>query len=146
MWKPSREDPVESSASELALECEALLAGRYADHLRRQGRWAPAWAWVNVLAHATEEELAVAAAGGDRDQAPEPPGAHEWRKALTFLADDVLCYVEARGITLRQLQLSTLIPLELELMGRGDGPTLNPGQLAGTVMAAVHQHPSRRQP
>lgn len=146
MWWHSREDPVESSAAELTRECEALIAGDYADLLRARGRWAPPWAWVNALAHGTEEQLQTIATGAADDRPGEAPGTREWRVALAFLADDVLRHVRSTGTTLRQVQLSKLIPLELQLMRHEEGRTLNVGQLAGTVLAAVHDHPSRRQP
>lgn len=143
MWKPSREDPVEPLAVELVRECEALLDGRYADHLGAQGRWAPAWAWVNVLAHSTGAELAAVAAGDASPRPGEPPGTKEWRDALAFLADDLLAYVGPSPGNLRDVQASALVPLELGLMRPADRPPLNPGQLAADVLAAVHQHPSR---
>ena len=146
MWKHSREDPMEPLAAELTLECEALLAGRYAEHLRRQGRWAPPWAWLNALAHLSEEALADLATARPDPQAGDPTGTREWRTAVAFLAEDVLRHVRSTGIPLRQLQASTLIPLELQLMAGADGPTLKAGQLAGIVLAAVHRHPSRRDP
>lgn len=146
MWSHSREDPVESAAAELTRECEALLAGGYAEHLRAQGRWAPPWAWVNALAHGTADQLATIATGAAGDRPGEATGTKEWRVALSFLAEDVLRHVRSTGTTLRQVQRSKLIPLELHLMRREEGRALNPGQLAGTVLAAVHDHPSRRQP
>ncbi len=145
MWKRRLEDPVVGLAAELTLECESLLAGRYADYLGSHGRRAPPWAWVNALAHCSVPEL-IALAGDDGESgADDPPGANPWRRALAFLAEDVLAQVESSGVTLDQLQRTRLIPLELELCRHPDRCT-DPGQLAGLVMAVVRRRPSRRQP
>ncbi len=145
MWK-RRPDDVESLAAELTLECESLLAGRYADYLCSQGRGAPPWAWVNALAHCSEPELTALARGDARPGIHDTPVAQQWRQALAFLAEDVRSHVERTGIRLDQLQRTRLIPLELELCRNSDQYAGDPGQLAGLVMAAVRRRPSRRQP
>ena len=145
VWKRTPEDPVVGMAAELTLECESLLAGRYADYLCTRGRWAPPWTWVNALAHRSVPELSTLAGGGGKSVASDPAGANQWRRALAFLAEDVLAQVEVSGVTLDQLQRTRLIPLELELSRNQDRCT-DPGQLAGLVMAVVRRRPSRRQP
>lgn len=143
--KRTPEDPVVGLAADLTLECESLLAGRYADYLCTHGRWAPPWTWVNALAHRSVLEFNALAGGGGRSVVNDPVGANQWRRALAFLAEDVLAQVELSGVTLDQLQRTRLIPLELEL-SRNPGRCTDPGQLAGLVMAVVRRRPSRRQP
>lgn len=144
MWKRRPEDPLVAVATELTLECEALLAGRYADYLCSHGRWAPSWTWVNALAHCSAPELNVLAGGDGEPGVDDPPGTGPWRRALAVLAEDVLGQIEVRGVTLDQLQRTRLIPLELELCRNPDRCT-DPGELAGVVMAIVRRLPSRRQ-
>ena len=137
------QEPAGGRADELAAESEAILTGRYAGYLADRGLLVPPWAWVNVLAHAGEVEL-EAAASASVDRRPEDAG--EWRRALAFMAEDVLRHTRSTGVALAEVQQSTLVPLELELMGSTEGRQLRPGQLAGLVLAAVHRHPSRRPP
>lgn len=145
MWRHSPEDPVNMLAGDLTLECEALLAGRYADFLCARGRPAPPWTWVNALAHRSAPELTALAGRERKPGVDDPHGPDQWRRALTFLAEDVLAQVEVTGTTLDQLQRTRLIPLELELC-RNPHRCADPGQLAGVVMAVVRRRPSRRHP
>src|SRR5664279_3197008 len=96
--------------SGLAEEAEAYLQG---DLLERMHAWgaggqAPAWMWLNAVAH------------GDRDlvekiAAPCPsrtvPGS--WRQARALLARELLDRSAGDDQTLRRLQQRALIPLEL---------------------------------
>ena len=145
MWNRRPEDPVNTLAAELTVECESLLAGRYADYLCSHGRWAPPWTWVNALAHRSTSELTALAGGEGRPRTDDTPGTDRWRQAVAFLAEDVLSQMQRSGISLDQLQRTRLIPLELELC-RHPGQCIDPGQLAGLVMAVVRRRPSRRQP
>ncbi len=138
MWRHSRRHSMAARADELALECEALLGGRIVDLLRAEGRPAPAWAWVNALAHGTREELATWAA---EDPTPEPGGVSEataWRMLMSFLADDLLTRADSGPATLADLQRSRLIPLELDLLRGLERPGPDAGRLATLVMSAVH--------
>ena len=145
MWKRSGKGPIEAQADELTVECEELLAGRYAEYLGAHGRGAPPWGWLNVLAHAPEAELSTWASEDSPHQRGDLTATKESLQALSFLAEDILRHVASTGVTLAQLQQSTLIPLELELLRGADGYAPNPGQLAGRVLAAVHRNPSRPQ-
>jgi hypothetical protein len=127
----------------LALECELVLAGRYAALLRAQRETVAPWVWAGILAHADEGDLRIwskAEATGEDD---ELSGSAEWREAIAFLADDLLTHVRATGMNLVDLQRAALVPIELDLMREGDGSELRVSQLAGRVLAAVHRHPSR---
>lgn len=145
MWKRSPEDPASTLAADLTLECEAILAGRYAEYLCSHGRPAPPWTWVNALAHRSASELTALAGGDGQPGAGTTPEAHQWQRALAYLADDVVSQVREAGSTVGQLQRTRLIPLELELCRNPDRCT-HPGELAGLVMAVVRRRPSRRRP
>ncbi len=144
VWERTRREPMEIESDELVLECESLLGGRVAEFLGNRRRRIPPWAWVTVLAHASEDQLAVLAKG-HRHEADTGPGTREWKAAVAFLADDVLCEAKSSGTTVLQLQRATLVPLELELMTGSEARVQNPGQLAALVLAALHRHPSARQ-
>lgn len=139
MRRRSRDERIEASADRLTGEWEAVLAGRYVEHLGARHDPVPPWAWVNVLAHATEEELGALARG--RSRPGRLKGFDDWYRALEFLADDILRHLRTTGGSLTQLQRSVLIPLEFDLYGRSDD-VRHPGRLAGIVLAAVHRHPS----
>ena len=144
MWTQRRRDPVEAQADELVLECELLLTGRYAPFVRAQERAVPAWAWAGVLAHGTADDLkawATIDALGRRSSGED----REWRQSISFLAEDILNYVRATGVSLDEVQRTALVPLELWLMKQGDDIPIRAGQLAGLVLASVHSHPSRPQ-
>ncbi|MGH9045064.1 MAG: hypothetical protein ACRDVP_09590 [Acidimicrobiales bacterium] len=91
---------------ELVSDCEAFLQGRYLQRLPRRHRWE--WAWVNTLAHGSREEIALLASV----RHPRRCGV----KAAAFGAAEVLSEQDSRGWSLRWLQESFLVPLELECM------------------------------
>lgn len=139
MWKRTHREAVPSRADQLVLECDALLAGGYADFLRRQGRPVPAWALVNAMAHASRHELEAWAADDDTAIDPDVVGTHQLR---AFLADDVLRHAGPDASTLIGLQRSRLIPLELDLLREVEPSGHDPGRVTRLVMAAV-RHPQR---
>jgi hypothetical protein len=116
--------------------CEALLAGRFVEQLEESGSPVPSWAWMNLLAHASEETLRQAALGRPTGRVRR---TDVWQRAQRYLAGEILD-AAARGGTLRSLQAQVLVPLELELMTpRRSGPR-SPGAWAARVMAALEQH------
>jgi len=139
MWH-RRKDEVAAQGRDLTVECESILRGRFVDYLQSQGRWTPAWAWVNALAHGTADDLAWWAAGkGQGETAETGTDAADWPAVLAFLAGDILSQLVAGGTTLARLQRSALIPLELELMRGVERPAPDQGRLAAMVMAAVRR-------
>ena len=124
---------------ELVAECEAYLAGHYAQYLREAKRLIPTWAWLNVLAHGSEDDVAALAAGEPcRRGSTDAP---VWQQAVAFLAQEVLNQVAARGRPLADLQRSTLVPLEFELAER---PALSPATFVASVLGVLAQHPTRQ--
>lgn len=73
----------------------------------------PDWAWLNVLAHGSQDDIRALANG-------EPPwrissDTSVWHEALSFLAEELISQATRQGRALAVLQRSTLVPLELEL-------------------------------
>jgi hypothetical protein len=121
----------------LARECEWFLAGRMAEHIFLNGGTVPLWAWMNLLAHGTLEDLQ------DRPGTfPEThPSVDPWVAARRYLADEILDVV-AGGSPLLTVQREALIPLELELM---HAPAdLCPADWVGLVTAALEHRAARR--
>lgn len=112
---------------ELVGECEAFLAGHYAERLRRRSLPVPGWAWTNLLAHGTEEDLRADGSGR-----PDSLG-RRWLAARSYLSAEVLNAVE-RGGPLEDLQREALHPLELDLAARG---CYDPRYWAKTVSASL---------
>lgn len=124
-----------SLGAELVADCEAFVLGHYADRLEARSIAVPVWAWTNLLAHATEQELraemfATGAAG---------PGGHEWHAARAYLAAEVLDAVNREG-ALWAVQGSALMPLELALAARTDVSAWSCRQWVDAVRAAL-AHP-----
>jgi hypothetical protein len=92
----------------LAEECEAFLAGRWADCRRSQDRPLPRWAWLNQAAHADVGRLREAAAW------PADKTSRRGDDIQAVLARAVLA-ASASGDLVR-LQREVLVPLELRLM------------------------------
>jgi len=122
---------------ELVAECEEFLFGRYAQYLRDESRPVPTWAWLNVLAHGNEEDIAALAAS-------EPPRRSSpdtvWQEALAFLAQELMNEATRRGLPLASLQRSTLVPLELELAGRWGPVCVQPVEFVSSVLTALTRH------
>lgn len=134
MWRREQR----ALAVELVADCEAVLLGHYADRLEARSVAVPVWAWTNLLAHATEQELHAemlsSCGGGDR--------SGEWHAARAYLVAEVL---EAAGRvgSLEALQSAALVPLELDLAARADVGGWTCRQWVGAVRAALA---SRRSP
>jgi hypothetical protein len=139
MWRRRRSRSNGSAAPDLTAECEAFLSGGYTRYLEDRGAPIPVWAWTNLLAHATEQEIrSMVSASGPRARA-----SARWRDACSYVAGEVLDLAERRG-SLCELQATVLMPLELELMSRREAASWAPGQWVAAVMAILHEHGHRR--
>jgi hypothetical protein len=59
-WNRRRSgDRSEAIFRELVEDCEAFLAGRLVEFLERRKALVPAWAWTNLLAHGSVEQLST---------------------------------------------------------------------------------------
>ncbi len=124
----------------LAGECEAYLAGDYAEHAGATGHLIPVWARLNALAHADEATLSHLAL--DRVGPHASVAGSEWQRAVAYLAGATLEEAGARGMTVTDLQASLLIPLELLLADDETTWDLSPGQLVAVGLAVLRRHPS----
>lgn len=117
---------------ELVAGCEAFLAGLYVDYLVDAGAGVPAWAWTNLLAHGTDEQLCAAAEVG-----PVGAGGLEpWCAAQSYLAGEVLELAHRNG-PLGKVQARALVPLELELVADPRVNRWGPGEWVAAVLASL---------
>lgn len=131
------------SGQELAEECEAFLRGNFADLRGSRHQPVEAWAWVNCVAHAEPEELKALAnralpwrrhrlrAGGFRSR--------RWRRAVSYIARDLLSLAGEKPRAIRRLQARALVPLELDLAGRGSRYPVTPEVLLARARAALYK-------
>ena len=111
--------------SDLANECEAFLAGHWAEHRRANGLPVPTWASLNQAAHASADILAVAAIR-PANRTPSSSTDIETLVARALLAASPPDEVS-------QLQRRILVPLEMELMGT----PLSPRRLVELAITAL---------
>lgn len=125
-------------ADELVAECAAFVRGGYAPYLAERCRPVPVWAWTNVLAHATEPDLADLARAPGRFA----PASGRWALACAYVVGEVLDLAERYG-PLTDLQAGVLIPLELELATRSEVEDWSPVPWVTAVTTALHDHRRR---
>jgi hypothetical protein len=99
--------------AELVADCEAFLAGRYAERLAERASRVPGWAWLNLVAHGTGADLA-SARQNRRSAGSMLPHWH-WVAARAYLIGEVLDAVDAGRGSLPVLQQRVLRPLESQL-------------------------------
>ena len=94
-------------------ECDAFLAGEWAEHLAANGEPVPAWAWLNHVAHGPLEEL--------RALTQTPAWGHasmkEWDRLQACVADTLFRRARQVSTDVPTLQRQVLVPLELMLLG-----------------------------
>jgi hypothetical protein len=117
----------------LVRECEDFLAGQSALALRESGTPVPPWAWLNMLAHATRQELVrVAVHGLEDENVPEA-----WERAVAMIAREVLALADERACATGDVQRDVLVPIELEMTHELGWATVAPGLLVMHVVAAL---------
>jgi hypothetical protein len=126
-----------SVEKEFVRACEAYVSGGFAAYLDDRGRPAPEWAWANVLAHGSMDQLRALAAGR-RTHRYLSPAALDWEQALAFLADRVLVAGDAHADGAAGVQRDVLWPLETVLCRyRSRHEPASPAHLVQTVTAAL---------
>lgn len=118
-------------ARALAADCEAFLTGHLADRLEQAGRRVPPWAWMNLVAHGSGDDLHAERAA----HLPPDLPAGRWHEVRCLLAAEVLGMTG--GGSLAELQREVLVPLELELASRAEVGSWRPNQLALAVEHAL---------
>lgn len=110
MARWSRRRPVRSRRT-LLEDSEAFLGGRLVEVLQARGEQVPTWAWTNVLADGSTEQLRTA--GQESVSARRP--YRQWRDGRAGLARLMLDAPEFDGPRLLVQQRTALVPLELIL-------------------------------
>ena len=129
-------------AAVLVEDAQAYLRGGMARRLDDRRQPAPAWAWVNALAHADPDELTVLARRPGPGMDWRVAANRAWGRVLPPLAAELLVRADADPAVLRRLQWHVLIPLELRLARPGPTTPGRPDQLAARVRAALDPVPS----
>jgi hypothetical protein len=121
-------------------DSEAFLLGRYAERLESRASPVPSWAWTNVLAHGSLDDLRRAAEGGGARRA----GERRWWEGRAYLASELLETAGRRG-SLAEIQREVLVPLELWLAARRDVRSWTPGRWVVTVRSSLdaYRHSQR---
>lgn len=133
MWRPDRK----ALAAELIADCEAFLLGSFAERLSERGAPVPVWAWTNLLAHGSEDDLRVAAASLGA------AGSGAWHSARARIAEELL-ETTGSGLSVADLQAAVLAPLELSLAGREEVERWDRRTWLATVRAALRSYRSYR--
>ena len=64
----------------IVAECEAFLEGKFAESAVPAGELVPVWAWINLLAHGTEDQL--------RREVMMPASVDDWHRTERCLQPD----------------------------------------------------------
>jgi hypothetical protein len=113
-------------------EAQAILSGRAVEWFEERNTRIPAWAWVNVLAHATPVRLRQLVAIGHY--------AHpsSWDCTLGASAAELVT-AGCTPVGILRLQREALVPLELDLLaGRTASPS-KPSQLTVLIRKVMQQ-------
>ena len=86
---------------------EAFLAGSYVELCESRGKAVPVWAWMNLLAHGTEDQL--------RAVTVQHHGGL-WHRARRLVAIELVDLIAAGRVSLSEFQREVLVPLELDVM------------------------------
>jgi hypothetical protein len=135
----SNERLLAAATARLIADAEAFLAGDYAKKVRLSGVTVPAWAQLNVLAHAGFKSFVEATAPIDvRQSLSEANWAEEpWRCARRVLASEILRLVGNDPEILCRVQQSVLVPLEFQLMNDKAKTSLSAFELVQVTRAAL---------
>ena len=115
------------------MEASALLTGQ----LESAGTGIPAWARVNLLAHARPLRI-IHERDERRRGAPEPLGS--WARTRSDLLEELVDLAGGRSEHIEQLQRACLIPLELRLM-EPCFANLLPSEVLVLALTRLHAHP-----
>lgn len=123
----------------IADECEAFLAGRYAESSLDWSWPVPAWAWVNLLAHSSAEDLRAMAAGRPPARISLP--TRRWWEVVSDLAGRVLDEARRTAVAVPELQARALCALESWLLDNEPTAQISVERLNALVLASVYGHP-----
>jgi hypothetical protein len=120
----------------VAESCVDVLDGRVAERLERRRQPIPPWAWMNLLAHGTEDEIRQAAVG--------PLALTGWRRARAVVASAIVDLLDQGTWTLPELQRTVLVPFELHVIRFPGRHSPSPEQLFASLLWTLEIQASDR--
>jgi len=120
----------------LVREVEAFLSGSSEDWFFARGENIPAWAYINLVAHADPDQLGRLAAWAPDESA----SCHGWREAVAILAKDTIEAGQHDHLAIRRVQLDNLVGLELRLIA--DTGKMAPRSLVALGRACLGRRPT----
>ena len=133
-----RWEPAELSGPHgLGDECEAFLAGEWAEYRAAHHEEVPHWAWLNRVTHAPETALRLAVRAPGWGQRP----IDDWTRLRLCVVDTLLEQAANKAVSVAELQHSALLPLELALFADEETSQLTDAELLARSLAAL-RHPS----
>ena len=134
MWWKKRASREPNPDGGLGDECEAWLAGTWAEYLADHDEPVPPWAWVNKLAHAPEKLV--------RSMTRMPAtNDDEWFLLRGCVAEALIKEASSKGVSVADLQRSVLLPIESALFQNETLYRYGNPELMVRILAALH-HPS----
>lgn len=134
MWWKKRASNEPDPDGGLGDECEAWLAGRWAEYRAGRGEPVPSWAWLNRVAHASEKAV--------RSMTRMPAvNCDEWFRLRGCVAESLVTEAAQRGLSVPDLQRSVLLPIECALFQDDTHYRFGNPELIVWILAALH-HPS----
>lgn len=134
MWWKKRASNEPDPDGGLGEECEAWLAGRWAEYLAGLGEPVPRWAWLNQVAHASEKAV--------RAMTRLPTvNNDEWLRLRGCVAESLIKEAAGKGVSVAELQRSVLLPIESALFHDANLYRFGNPELMVRILAALH-HPS----
>ncbi len=115
----------------------AFLDGRLVEVLEDRKATVPTWAWTNLLAHGSMEDLRLASL---EEHVHRGDKYWEWRESRSQLAALMLASARSFGPLLALQQEAALIPLELMLAARPERNLCNPTDWVAQVDAVLRRH------
>lgn len=137
MWNRRREPEEPVRRAGVGEECDAFLAGEWAEYLAACGEPVPAWAWLNRVAHGRVGELRALTRAPGWGYAP----LDEWDRLRACVADTLFQRSRPASTDVAGLQRSVLVPLELVLLDDEQMRRLTNAELLVHVLGLL-RHPS----
>ena len=136
-WKKRRQgDHSDLLCREFVADCEAFLDGRLVEVLEARRAAVPTWAWTNLLAHGSMEELRLTSI----EDVHRGDEYREWREGRAYLATLMLASAGSFGPLLALQQEAVLIPLELTLADHSEPDIRTPRDWVAQVEAVLRLH------
>ena len=134
MWWKRRASNEPDPDGGLGEECEAWLAGTWAEYLAGRGEPVPRWAWLNQVAHASEKAVRSMTRLPDVNN-------DEWLRLRGCVAESLIKEAAGKGVSVAELQRSVLLPIECALFHNESLYRFGNPELMVRILAALH-HPS----